>query len=224
MKESTTLRIRKPQDIDSDGSWAISYGDMITVLLAFFVMFFSVDFEQEKQDVINNSLIESLLSKQDENKITFGNKEVLAGIDQENTLEIKQVDKDNILVFYKGKSFFNSGGTKVLPEMTSILQDLSNRVMPFLGEFKIVIQAYTDSTPVSPGKRYKDNTELAMLRSLAIMRILLSEGVDSDRIEVTGKGILNTQILTLMNIDLNDDKTIKSMQRTVSFVLRRSPI
>jgi chemotaxis protein MotB len=224
MKESVNFRIRKPESVDEEGSWAISYGDMITVLLAFFVMFFSVDFKKEKEEVINTSLIESLLSEDASQKITFGNKEVIEGLEQENAIEVKQLDKDNILVFYRGKSFFASGGTWIFPKELPVLKDFSNRVMPFLGEYKIVIQAYTDSTPVSPGRRYRDNTELAVLRSVAIMRALLSEGVDSDRIEVTGKGVLNTQILKLMNIDLSDDKTIKSMQRTVSFVLRRSPI
>lgn len=224
MKETTDFRIRKPEEINVEGSWAISYGDMITVLLAFFVMFFSVDFKKEQEEVINTSLIDSLLSEEITTKLTFGNKEVIQGLEQENAMEVKQLDKDNILVFYKGKSFFASGGTWIFPNMLPILKDFSTRVMPFLGEYKIVIQAYTDSTPVSPGRRYRDNTELAVLRSVAIMRALLAEGVDSDRIEVTGKGVLNTHILKLMNIDLSDDKMIKSMQRTVSFVLRRSPI
>ena len=224
MNEIGNFRIRKPEAIDAEGSWAISYGDMITVLLAFFVMFFSVDFKKEKEEVINISLIEALLTEKSKAKVSFGNQEILEGLSQENAIEVKQLDNDNVLVFYRGESFFASGGTWIFPDKISTLKDFSTRVMPFLGEYKIVIQAYTDNTPVSPGRRYRDNTELAVLRSVAIMRVLLAEGIDSDRIEVTGKGILNKQILKLMNIELSDDKTIKSMQRTVSFVLRRSPI
>ena len=96
--------------------------------------------------------------------------------------------------------------------------------MPFLGEFKVVIQAYTDSAPVLPGWRFKDNTELAMLRSLSVMKVLIKDGVDSDRIEITEKGILSPAVLDHMGISSEEDEVIKNMQRTVSFVLRRSPL
>ena len=60
----STLRTKKHEEVDAEGSWAISYGDMITVLLAFFVMFFSVDFKDEEKELINSSLIESLASRE----------------------------------------------------------------------------------------------------------------------------------------------------------------
>ena len=218
------LKLRRSVELDTDGSWAISYGDMITVLLAFFVMFFSVDFQKEKEELINSSLIDSLTSKEIITKMKFSNKELLKGLDQESAVEVQQLDKDNILVFFKGKSFFKSGKTKILEEMKKLIDDFAVRVGPFLGEYKIIVQSYTDSNPVSPGRRYRDNTELAMLRSLSIMRYLQKLDIDSDRIEITGKGILNEKILNLMGIETTDDEVIKSMQRTASFILRRAPI
>ena len=218
------LKLRRSVELDTDGSWAISYGDMITVLLAFFVMFFSVDFQKEKEELINSSLIDSLTSKEIITKMKFSNKELLKGLDQESAVEVQQLDKDNILVFFKGKSFVKSGKTKILEEMKKLIDDFAVRVGPFLGEYKIIVQSYTDSNPVSPGRRYRDNTELAMLRSLSIMRYLQKLDIDSDRIEITGKGILNEKILNLMGIETTADEVIKSMQRTASFILRRAPL
>jgi len=218
------LRLKKYDEVDGEGSWAISYGDMITVLLAFFVMFFSVDFKEEKRELINSSLIDSLSSTEVITKAKFSNKKLVEGIDIDSSLQVKQLDKDNILVFFKGKSFFNSGKTEVLENQRGLLKVFSERVQPFLGEYKIVVQAYTDSTPVSPGRRYRDNTELAMLRSLSVMRFLINEGVDSDRIEITGKGILSSNVLDYMGISSTEEEIIKNMQRTISFVLRRSSL
>jgi len=218
------LKLRRSVELDTDGSWAISYGDMITVLLAFFVMFFSVDFQKEKQELINSSLIDALTSAEIITKMKFSNKELLKGFDQASAVEVQQLDNDNILVFFKGKSFFQSGKTKILEEMKQFIGDFAIRVEPFIGEYKIIVQSYTDSNPVSPGRRYRDNTELAMLRSLSIMRYLQGLSIDSDRIEITGKGILNSRILNLMGIKTTDGEVIKSMQRTASFILRRAPI
>ena len=110
----STLRTKKHEEVDAEGSWAISYGDMITVLLAFFVMFFSVDFKDEEKELINSSLIESLASREVINKASFSKKKLVEGIDVDSSLQVKQIDKDNILVFFKGKSFFKSGKTKII--------------------------------------------------------------------------------------------------------------
>ena len=47
-------------EVDSEGSWAISYGDMVTLLLAFFVLFFTVDPAVEKEEQLKDSLITAL--------------------------------------------------------------------------------------------------------------------------------------------------------------------
>jgi flagellar motor protein MotB len=41
---------------ESEGTWAVSYGDMITLLLSFFVIFYNTDFEKEKTLKINHHL------------------------------------------------------------------------------------------------------------------------------------------------------------------------
>ncbi len=50
-------RKKRVEPIDSEGSWAISYGDMITLLLSFFVLYFTVDHTK----VRNNKLQEALM-------------------------------------------------------------------------------------------------------------------------------------------------------------------
>jgi flagellar motor protein MotB len=49
-----------PEHVDTEGSWAVSYGDMITLLLSFFVLFFSVDHEKTRKKGLEQSLILSL--------------------------------------------------------------------------------------------------------------------------------------------------------------------
>ena len=39
-------------EIDSEGSWAISYGDMITLLLTFFILFFNMKKHDDSKTVV----------------------------------------------------------------------------------------------------------------------------------------------------------------------------
>ena len=43
MRRSNSASHQHAEEADGEGSWAISYGDMITLLLAFFILFFSLE-------------------------------------------------------------------------------------------------------------------------------------------------------------------------------------
>ena len=46
--------------VDSEGSWAVSYGDMITLLLSFFVLYFTVDFEAQRDEQLKGAMLVEL--------------------------------------------------------------------------------------------------------------------------------------------------------------------
>lgn len=60
MKNYRTKITSNSEEHENDELWAISYGDMITLLLSFFVIFFSTDFKKEKINNININLIKNL--------------------------------------------------------------------------------------------------------------------------------------------------------------------
>ena len=65
---------------ESEGTWAVSYGDMITLLLSFFVIFYNTDFEKEKTLKINHHLgfsIDSLKLRIPFDKVTILNESIL---------------------------------------------------------------------------------------------------------------------------------------------------
>ena len=51
------IRRKRP---NSDGTWAVSYGDMITLLLGFFILFFSLEPQKPKNTVLSESLLATL--------------------------------------------------------------------------------------------------------------------------------------------------------------------
>jgi flagellar motor protein MotB len=59
MKRLSRLRKRHMRSAD-EGSWAVSYGDMITLLLGFYIMYFSIDPPKKGNESLTTSLITAL--------------------------------------------------------------------------------------------------------------------------------------------------------------------
>jgi flagellar motor protein MotB len=68
LKSITEFRRRRTAnhlEIDTEGSWAISYGDMITLLLSFFIIFFSTDQEKDRMKAMESALLVALGNDKD---------------------------------------------------------------------------------------------------------------------------------------------------------------
>ncbi|MFK8139283.1 MAG: flagellar motor protein MotB [Bdellovibrionales bacterium] len=197
------------EEVDSEGSWAISYGDMITLLLAFFVLFFTVDPHKEKQKNLQSSLVMTLTKEaekkalspdESENVSAAENSQLNIGKDQGENIESKVLDEwgaeihtvgQRIIVDFKTTSFFGIGQLNLSGSGKLTLKQFVNLYMPFAGNYILGIRAYTDSRPVtSVGRRYKDNLELSALRSISAMRFLQKEGIPLDRMRLGGYGEL----------------------------------
>lgn len=59
MKRLSRLRKRHLR-VAQEGSWAVSYGDMITLLLGFYIMYFSIDPPKKGNESLTSSLITAL--------------------------------------------------------------------------------------------------------------------------------------------------------------------
>lgn len=214
MNTSTKLLRSKQEDEDSHGSWAISYGDLVTILLSFFILFFSTDFGEKSKTQLDNSLVESVEG-------TLSLTDPINKIVVDDSIQIKKINKDNFLIFFKNISFFDSGRVTPNEKFHNLMTNFSKKVSPFLSNYKLVIHAYTDSSPVTKKSRFRDNVELSGLRAIAVKSELEKIGIDANRMEISGKGVLSRKVIEFMGISLNDKSNVKKLQRTVAFVVRR---
>ncbi|MCB0356230.1 MAG: OmpA family protein [Bdellovibrionales bacterium] len=200
------------EEVDSEGSWAISYGDMVTLLLAFFVLFFTVDPVVDKEEQLKESLIMAL-SIQQKTEIQRSPAQMQQGTGSAKIQEMdlgKEVQFDNldqnildqwgarvytigkrILIDFPRSNFFGVGQITLNQEGKKLLNNFIERYTPYAGNYILGIRAYTDSRPVtSTGYRYKDNLELSALRAISTMRYLQDKGIPLDRMRLGGHGIL----------------------------------
>tara|TARA_Y100000385_G_C13035448_1_gene612762 strand:+ start:648 stop:1334 length:687 start_codon:yes stop_codon:yes gene_type:complete len=210
---------------DTEGSWAVSYGDMITLLLSFFVIFFSFDFKEESEKKLEESaikniaLIETYKEKNDglvENESTS-----IEDLNEITTL-VKKEKKGKFVVFFKGANFFESGDTGVNEYGKVLLGRFIDKYIPYAGKFRVKIQAFTDDRPVSRSEhRFKDNVELSALRSISVLRYLQNHGVPLNRVEIGGKGIMTKNALKVLGLETASLKEVRKMSRTIALVLYR---
>lgn len=185
------------EEVDAEGSWAVSYGDMVTLLLTFFIVFFTLDPEGAKNQILKISMVNALESTS-KNEIYQGvESEISIGKDQKQGIDPIVVktwngvvhDRGNyVLVEFPGVSFFKSAKTDVTKEGQASIQNFVKSYLPFAGSYRVGIRAFADRRQVMKNARFNDNLELTALRSVATMRVLQKAGIPLNRIKVGGYG------------------------------------
>ncbi|MCK6596101.1 MAG: OmpA family protein [Bacteriovoracaceae bacterium] len=219
MLSKNTLRMRKHSEEISEGSWAVSYGDMITLLLSFFVLFFSMDFNKTKEKNLDETLLSQFntLSLFKEDK-----KEISEKIIDQN-IGIVQINDGTFLLFFKNVSFFKSGETELTNDGKEKLNHFYQKYISMASKYKVKAFSYTDGKKVKSMKNrnFKDNLELSVLRSLNAIRYLNKLGVPSRRLEITGSGEMPTRLQELLELNKLTPTERDAFSRTISIVLSR---
>ena len=200
MKGLARPESRRQVKFDSEGSWAISYGDMVTLLLAFFILFFSVDPQERDNKVLQESLLARIYSLENgapsQSSITPGQKQSLP-----NDVTVKEYVKKwgarieqvgvRLYVEFPDISFFDSGETALKPESIHFLQDFAAVYVPFSGQHTLSVLGFTDDIPVRrvSWRAFQDNLELSALRAVSAERVLQNAGIPLARMRLSGFGV-----------------------------------
>jgi chemotaxis protein MotB len=184
------------EESESEGSWAISYGDMITLLLSFFVIFFTTDLKKEQAQGLNNYMSFSMEELKSIPSELAKSKKPITKLDIKDleNLDIKIHQLNERLVVSFGRfSFFKSGQTDLRPEGIEVLYKFVEKYLPYAGTYSLSIKGFTDKNKVrnDPSKKYRDNLELSALRSISAMRSMQKAGIPLNRMEIAGAGELN---------------------------------
>ena len=122
-------------NVDTEGSWAVSYGDMVTLLLAFFILFFSMSQKQIEAKAIQKSLLASLANLTQKVEVPkYTSHEGEQDKRHDRLLEVEvfnkygaRTDKLGTYIFieFPGMSFFDSGKTVINTNSKEILTEFA---------------------------------------------------------------------------------------------------
>lgn len=186
-----SFRIRSKQhSAEIHNNWEISYGDMVTLLLGFFVIFFNV-----KNDPLNIQILldkfknhlktaDSAREQQNQQEVPLA---LFHPLSKETETTPYQVG-NKLIIEFPGVSFFDAGSVELTSEGQNALKTFATKAKDFMGQFRYVVRGYTDNK--APGKHpiYKDNLELSAFRSISAIRYLKDQGLKLSDMRVGGYG------------------------------------
>jgi chemotaxis protein MotB len=167
-----------------DDPWLLSYADLVTNLLAFFVLlvsmatisFETIDalptaFSSKARTEPNLKTLSTDVKQLVESEGLTG--QVLAQLDTEG-LAIAIQDK---IVFDSGKASLSGEGGKLVEKIARLLNKLPER-------YHVVVEGHTDDVPIATAQ-FPSNWELSAARALQVRRELSKAGVEEKRIAIT---------------------------------------
>lgn len=178
----------------------VSYGDLVTQLLVFFVMLFA----------LSSAATEDQLKKI---------KERIDGYVAANTLQAfvstKLSQKEGLIITFSEKYMFDPGRAEIYPEAKKIIRD----IMALLLEDpnRIAIEGHTDNTPIRT-VQFPSNWELSTARSTNLLRFMLEElSFEPKRLTAAGYGEYHP-------VAIGDTPEHRAKNRRVDVVVRRLDI
>lgn len=181
---------RKPPEVD--GSWMETYGDMVTLLLCFFIMLASIS----KIDTVLFEKVQSGMTKEigkqpPQRPIESMRKElaevVTAFQGGEEAADVGTDDRGVVLNLDSG-AMFAPGGADIKPQMLPLLKEVVGTLAQTrFDNYRIEIQGHTDDMPIQ-SPQFATNFDLAAARALATMRAMVGIGLPPERILIASYG------------------------------------
>ena len=105
---------------------------------------------------------------------------------EEDDIQI-DIDETVVMITVSDKLLFNSGSARVSSKADNLLERLAN-VINSEPAMEVMVEGHTDSQTVKPGSYVKDNWELSVKRSTAVIRKLQKDfGVAPEKLIAAGR-------------------------------------
>ncbi len=214
MAEAVRRKKKCPREGAAD--WLLTYGDMVTLLLTFFVLLFTTatidgyelrlilaafpglgnysggnTFEPGPLAELGNTIM-SLPSMERGRALSEARREAVSIFEPEirSNLVRVTVDERGLVISLASDAFFESASAEVnIEETRELLQRLSLLLSnEALTERSFRIEGHTDDIATGSGGDYASNWDLAAARSSGVLRYLVDYGVDESQFQLMSRG------------------------------------
>lgn len=169
-------------------AWMLSFSDMVTQILIFFVLLFSLS-------DINIMKFSSYFTKMKKPPVLLDEEQLrrvmvdLAGYARQKGLEDAirmEIVERGLTINMTEKLMFNSGSAEILPEALPVLNEIVAQLKTIPND--ISIEGHTDNIPIS-NERFGSNWELSTARSTNIVKYFVEQqGIAPSRVSASGYG------------------------------------
>lgn len=178
----------KPQE-DSVDSWLMSYADLITLLMCFFIIFVSVsEPKREKFTEITKGIMDKFGAVDTSTPFAGAYNDLQYTIEENQVFRdvaVKQTPK-NLEIEISSNRFFSGNTAQLDEESRAILENMAQslKTLSFL-DYKILVVSHTSNLPPA-NPIYPTNWELSTARAARVVRFLIEQGLPADRMRAIG--------------------------------------
>jgi chemotaxis protein MotB len=165
-------------------SWLLSYADLITNLLLFFVVLLTAANLSKGR---LQQIAKSISGAESPASLESIRKEIEAQIAQRQLKDLVRTNlsTDGLELSLNSGLVFDSGKAKIRPELEQTLGAMLQVLGPYSAKYAFAVEGHTDTTPIS-NSVFATNWELSSARAIVVRQRLEDAGVSRGRIRVEG--------------------------------------
>lgn len=230
-------RRKREQDVPAGSPlWMTTYSDMVTLLLAFFVLMFafsSIDIQQFQRimsafqgssgvldggrTLTTADPFQEASSEVDFEHLYELQRQISAYLEYENLDDtvFLEMDERGLIIRFADQVFFDIGQAELKSEAREILRTIAPMLLEL--DNPIRVEGHTDNLPINT-LQFPSNWELSTHRASRVIRYLVEqEGFDPNHLSAAGYGEFRP-------IRPNDTADNRSMNRRVDIVILRQSL
>lgn len=177
--------------------WLLSYADMITLIMAFFVMLAAISkVDANLYEKVQSGMARDVGNRNGAQPLETIRKELAQSVAANKGDELVDVGSDErgIVLTLDSGLMFKAGSAEMSPAIMPVLKDIAQRLnTPMFATYRLEIQGHTDDTPVNT-PQFPSNFDLAAARALMTMRALASVGMAESRMIVSSHGAYSPRV------------------------------
>lgn len=235
-------RSRREDSVGQE-NWITTYSDMVTLLLCFFVLLFSmstIDLEKFAQVIMSlqealSGVLESGKTLNQEQMLEQGSavetdldsylremeqlqssyQEIRQFLEEEGLTDVVMVmyEERGLLIRFSDKILFEKAKAELQPEAKRILEKIAVVINKLPND--IIVEGHTDNLPIKQPSIYPSNWELSTARATNVAKYLIEKlNVAPERVGIAGYGKYRP-------IASNDTPEGRQQNRRVDVVIKR---
>ena len=214
MSEAKLSDIEEIAQVDARGAWLLTYADLVTLILVFFILLFALSKMEIGHITDTLKSFEITVGTETPKTSLFDiiNKGSPGGRKMLDQLNVEaEFREGKIFLRVEGKVLFGSGSADLIPEAAHILSDIVE-IVKNNPQYDVDIRGHTDNRPITTA-RFASNWELSAIRATTVLRYLIESGISEERLTATG-------FADLRPVASNNTPEGRSKNRRVEFVLK----
>lgn len=166
-------------------SWLLSYADLITNLLLFFVVLLSAANLSKGR---MQQIVKSISGSESPASLESIQREIDAQIAQKQLQDLVRttITADGLELSLNSGLVFDSGKAQIRSEFEQTVTSMLQVLAPYSTKYSFAVEGHTDSTPIVSGGAFATNWELSSARAIVVRQRLEEAGISRSRIRVEG--------------------------------------